>query len=226
MSDSFKIVCPECGKPYASAEGECPNCMTSHEAISHDEEEEYSPLVYAEAARRSKHCFLIGLGLLIGVVSPIVMTPGSDLVFPLFGGGGVDGGALAVQWYLLLVGIGIMILSKDRYQGSRGPILLGLAILHIVAGIALSNPFSNFRGGSADTLGLIMMLAAIVGWWCLVAGARTRYFQPDSAAAHTVGLMGGIVILGVLLVPVLPEQAGYVDFCSLFLLNSNQHYIG
>jgi len=215
ISSHSHVSQPSSWNPSASGQstGSGPYSSGQQQGASHPSTYSVS-IYYEEADRRSRHCFLVGLALILGIVFPIINRTffsgeGYSIAFPLFGGAGVSGTALAVNWAILLVGIGISILSKNQYQGIRGGVMVGLAILNLVLGLVFENPFEGIRGDQ-ETLAALLAVAAFAGWVCLVAGARARHFRPDSGGAHMVGLIGGVVVLAVLVIPILPEDAGYV----------------
>ena len=133
---------------------------------------------------------------------------------------------LAAQWFLLLTGVGILALRKEKHQGRRGLIALILAILNIGLWLVLDNPIeivSVFR----ELLGYFLMgVTAVVDWWFLIAGARTLHFRPDSGAAHGMGLIAGCVMVVLLLLPVLPKDYGYFMLAVPFKVFKTSYAFG
>ncbi|HUV39472.1 MAG TPA: hypothetical protein VMY39_07645, partial [Planctomycetota bacterium] len=107
------------------------------------------------------------------------------------------------------------------------PRAIGLMLLGVIPAVVVfaDDDVRRFFGRALEGQGglVFLMLATLgIGWMCVFAGARARWWRPGKSGAYGIGVVGAVMLAVGLLIPALPREAGRVLLAAPFVAMSHE----
>lgn len=194
---SYEIKCPVCEKHYSLTLPLCPYCSVKKKEIDIGQENlEPSP-------ERARHCFLVGVGLILGSVLPVIIPnlfgSGYVYIFTLFEIGNqpeLSHEWIISSWLSLIQGIFFYYYSKNIGDHKKWESRFMAILLIINTCFLIYSIFQNFSSIKREELfSLIFILVLVGSLGCLLVGGRTLFINPKLQGAKSIGRIGSMLIL-------------------------------
>ena len=194
---SYEIKCPVCEKHYSLTLPLCPYCSVKKKEIDTGQENlEPSP-------ERARHCFLVGVGLILGSVLPVIIPnlfgSGYVYIFTLFEIGNqpeLSHEWIISSWLNLIQGIFFYYYSKDIGDNKKWKSRFMAILLIINTCFLIYSIFPIFSSIKSEELSSLIFILVLVGsLGCLIIGGRTLFINPKFQGAKSIGRIGSMLIL-------------------------------